>query len=98
MEELEILTKILAMCVILVFSPCLYTRINRRPWMQSSKKNMDKEKDPERPGDVILVDHIRSPTPGLIAQMTGFMTTKRYHYTTLYLDQASRLSYIYRAH
>ena len=66
--------------------------------MQSSKKNMDKEEDPARPEDVILVDQLKSPTPGLIPEMMGFMVTKRYHYATVYVDQASRLSYIYRAH
>ena len=65
--------------------------------MQRSKNNMDKEEDPARPGDVILMDKHKSPTPGLIAQMEGFMTTKRYQYTTVYVDQALRLTYIYRA-
>jgi hypothetical protein len=36
-----------------------------------------------------------SPTPGLIAQMTGFLTTKRYKYATVYVDQFSRLGYVY---
>ena len=65
--------------------------------MQISKKNMDKEDDPARPEDVILVDQLKSLTQGLIPEMMGFMVTKRYHYATVYVDQASRLSYIYRA-
>ena len=65
--------------------------------MQSSKKHMDKEEDPARPGDVIFVEQLKSPTPGLIPQMMGFMATKRYHYATVYVDQALRLSYIYSA-
>ena len=36
-----------------------------------------------------------SPTPGLIAQMTGRLTTARYNYATVYVDQASRLGYVY---
>ena len=36
-----------------------------------------------------------SPTPGLIAQMTGILTTKRYAYATVYVDQVSRLSFIW---
>ena len=62
--------------------------------MQRSKNNMDKEEGPTRPGDVILVDQLKSPTPGLISQITGFMSTKRYHYATVYMYQASRLRYI----
>ena len=55
---------------------------------------MDKEEGPTRPGDVILVDQLKSPTPGLISQITGFMSTKRYQYATVYMYQASRLRYI----
>ncbi len=33
--------------------------------------------------------------PGLIAQMTGFLTTKRYRSATVYVDQFSRLGFIY---
>ena len=33
--------------------------------------------------------------PGLIAQMTGKLTTRRYPYATVYVDQASRYGYIY---
>jgi hypothetical protein len=36
-----------------------------------------------------------SPTPGLIAQMTGKLTTKRYKYATIYVDQYSRYSFCY---
>ena len=41
------------------------------------------------------VDQLVSPTPGIIAQMTGFLTTKRYRYATVYVDQFSRLGFIY---
>lgn len=36
-----------------------------------------------------------SPTPGLITQMTGILTTERYKYATVYVDQASRLSFVW---
>jgi len=36
-----------------------------------------------------------SPTPGLIAQMAGLLTRKRYRYATVYVDNASRLGYVY---
>ena len=41
------------------------------------------------------VDQLVSPTPGLIAQMTGFLTTKRYKYATIYVDQYSRYGFVY---
>ena len=67
----------------------------RIPWRQSSKKNMDEAKDPEIPREVILVDHFKPLMPGMISQMLGLMTTKRYQYATVYMDQASRLSCVY---
>ncbi len=41
------------------------------------------------------VDQLVSPTPGLVAQMTGFLTTKCYRYATVYVDQFTRLGFIY---
>jgi hypothetical protein len=43
----------------------------------------------------ISVDQLKSPTPGLIAQLSGFLTTKRYGYATVYVDHASRLSFVW---
>ena len=37
----------------------------------------------------MAVDILRSPTPGLIAQLTGRLTTKRYNYATVYVDIAT---------
>jgi hypothetical protein len=50
------------------------------------KKN-DRETEllQRRPGQVVSVDQLVSPTPGLIAQTTGFLTTKRYKYATVLL-------------
>ena len=41
------------------------------------------------------VDQLVSPTPGLIAQMTGFITKQWYKYATVYADQYSGLSFVY---
>ena len=41
------------------------------------------------------VDQLVSPMPGLIAQMTGTLTTKRYKHATVYVDHFSRLSFVY---
>ena len=42
-----------------------------------------------------MVDQLVSPTPGLVAQMTGILTTKRYKYATVYVDQVAKLSFTY---
>ena len=36
-----------------------------------------------------------SPVPGLIAQMVGFLTRQRYKYATVFVDQASRMGFVY---
>ena len=44
---------------------------------------------------VVSVDQMVSPAPGHIAQMTGILTNKRYRYATVYVDQFSKLSFVY---
>ena len=41
------------------------------------------------------VDQLVSPTPGLVAQLTGKLTKKRYKYATVYVDQFSGLGFVY---
>jgi hypothetical protein len=81
----------LAKCATPLCSSCAYTKITK-------KRQRDK---PTRvqypnslldPGEVVLVDQMVSPTHGFIAQMTGKLTTTRYKYATIYVDQASRPS------
>lgn len=38
---------------------------------------------------------LHSPTPGLIAQMTGNLTKHRYNYATVYVDNYSGYSYLH---
>ena len=56
---------------------------------------MDEAKDPKIPRGVILVENLESLMPGMIFQMAGLMTTMRYQYATVYMDQASWLSCVY---
>ena len=95
MAKQGILPKRLATCRVPTCSACLYSKATRRPWRgKTAKSDMDDNK-PTRPGQVVSVDQLVSPTPGLIAQMTGFLTTKRYKYATVYVDQFSRLGFVY---
>ena len=74
---------------------CLYGKAKRRPWRGPSRKNFSKTNKVTRPGQVVSVDQLVSPTPGFIAQMTGILTTKRYKYATVYVDHFSKFSYLY---
>ena len=46
-------------------------------------------------GEIVLVDMLKSPIPGLIVQMSGWITGKRYWYSTVYVDHYSRFGYIH---
>ena len=48
-----------------------------------------------KPGDVISVDQMVSPVPGLIAQMVGFLTKQHYKYATVFVDQANQIGFVY---
>ena len=45
----------------------------------------------QNPGETVSVNQLVSLTPGLVAQLTGRLTTKRCKYDTVYADQASWL-------
>ena len=47
------------------------------------------------PGDCVSVDILVSATPGLIAQMRGFLTRLRYKYACVFMDHFSDFSYVH---
>jgi hypothetical protein len=96
MAKSGILPRRLAKCRIPVCSACLYAKATRKPWRSKPRtRNAEDAMEPSKPGQVVSVDQLVSPTPGLIAQMTGFLTTKRYRYATVYVDQYSRMGFVY---
>ena len=44
---------------------------------------------------MVSVDQLISPSPGLIAQITGILATKRYTFATIFIDQYTRLDYVH---
>jgi hypothetical protein len=87
MAKQGIIPRRLAKCRIPTCSACLYSKATKRPWRGKPRtRGSDNETQPTKPGEIVSVDQLVSPTPGLIAQMTGFLTTKRYRYATVYVD------------
>jgi hypothetical protein len=76
-------------------SSCLCPKAAKRSWRSRSSDNKDEARKPTKPGQCVSVDQLASPTPGLVAQMIGFLTMTRCKHATIYVDQASRLSCIY---
>jgi len=81
-------------CPIPTCSACEYARASKRAWRGKKSKSKVKE-PPTRPGQVVGVDQLVSPVPGLVGQMTGFITKQRYRYATVFVDHYSGLGYVY---
>ena len=86
----------IAKCVVLICSACQYAKATHHQWCtKSCKHNQDVIESPTKLGQCVSVDQLVSPTPGLIAQMTAFITKQQYKYATVYVDQHSGLSFVY---
>ena len=94
MARQGILPRKLAHCKIPSCSACLYGKATKRAWRSKLGKQTTERKI-LKPGEVISVDQMVSPVPGLIAQMVGFLTRQRYKYATVFVDQASHMGFIY---
>jgi hypothetical protein len=97
MARMGILPARLAKCPVPLCTSCLYGKATRRPWRTKqslSDKGEDKLKA-TKPGECVSVDQLISYTPGLIAQLRGTPTKKRYQCVTVFKDQFSRFSYVH---
>lgn len=95
MARWGILPRRLAKCPIPICTACMYGKATKRPWRQKSSRNRDESSKPKQPGECVSVDQMHSPTPGLVAQVSGTLTTKRYKVATIFVDQYSGYSYVH---
>ena len=95
MAKQRVLPHHLSHCAIPVCSACQYAKATRRPWRMKIASRSNHFNIPSKPGEVVSVDQLVSPVPGLIAQMTGFITKQRYKYATVYIDQFSGFRFVY---
>jgi hypothetical protein len=81
-------------CPIPTCTACMYGKASRKKWRD---KPSSKAKLPTilQAGERVSVDQMVSPIPGLIAQITGILTTQRYRYATVFVDQATRMGYVH---
>lgn len=94
MAQRGIIPRRLAKCPTPVCTACLYGKATKRPWRSKVSSEEQRERFiATKPGEVVSVDMMTSPTPGFVAQMLGKLTTQRYHYATVYVDQATGLGY-----
>jgi len=95
MAKQNIIPRRLAKCQPPTCSACLFAKATRRQWRHKRRKHWTEKKQVNKPGQVISVDQLISPTPGFVAQMTGILTKKRYKCATIYVDQFSGFGYVY---
>lgn len=89
--------KRLAKCNIPICRACLYSKETKRPW-KLSHSIIRMVYKVTKVGQVVSVDQLISPTPGLIAQMLGLPTTLRYTCATIYVDHYSDCTYLHLQH
>ena len=91
-----VLPKRLANAPTPVCSACMCGKATRRPWRDKPKSSeAQKLTKIKYSGQCVSVDMLRSPTPGLVAQMAGWITSKRYNYATVFVDHHSGLGYLH---
>jgi hypothetical protein len=94
MAKLHILPSRLVKCNIPLCSGCTYGEMTRRPW-RTKASYTPTPKAASKPGECVSVDQLDATIPGLIAQLKGIPTVKRYRCATVFVDHYSRLSYVY---
>ena len=72
---------------------CRYGKQTKRPWR--TKGLQGHIRTTTQPGHVVSVDQLESTTPGFVAQLKGLLTTQRYNYATIFVDQYSKLSFVF---
>ena len=73
---------------------CQYSTMHHKLW-RTKGGITNQAKVPMRLGQIVSVDQLESTTLGFIAQLKGKLTKQGYHYATIFVDQYSRLSYIF---
>jgi GAG-pre-integrase domain len=89
-----ILPRRLSKCKIPLCPACVFGKMTRRRWRTSSTENTITPEGCDV-GGMVSVDQIQSSTPGIIAQMKGIPTGRRYHIATVYVDHKSDYTYVH---
>jgi hypothetical protein len=75
---------------------CCGAIATREPRRGKGKRYIQKHlKKTPHPGEVVSMDQLESSIPGFIGQMTGKLTNQHIVASTVYVDHASDLSYVY---
>ena len=74
---------------------CMFGKATKRPWRTKAPLNRDQPSHTiTKPGNCVYVDQLESSAPGLIGQLLGIPTIKRYKVAILFIDHYNELGYI----
>ena len=62
-----------------ICATCIYAKSTNKPLRGRSRKTPHKSLQFTNPGQIVSVYQLVSPIPGIVAQMTGILNTKRYN-------------------
>ena len=83
-------------CTVPQCAACNYAKATRKPWRTKGRRFARELPTIRKAGDCVSVDQLESSTPGLIAQLRGFLTKERFNSATVFMDQHhSGLSYVH---
>jgi hypothetical protein len=89
------LPKPLADCRLPVCPSCLYVKAWRRSTQNKAKRPIDPARQLKGSGDCVSVDVLVSKTPGLVAQMKGWITTRRYQFACVFVNHFSDYTHLH---
>jgi hypothetical protein len=69
--------------------------MTKHPWRMKGAQKKSKLHSVTNPGDCISVDQLESNMQGFFTQLKGALIKKRYGAATVFVDHASRLSYMH---
>ena len=74
---------------------CVFGRAHRRPWRNKGAPGTIRKDSETEPGHFISIDQLVSAQPGLIPQMSGFLTNQRIWGATVFVDHVSDYVYVF---
>jgi hypothetical protein len=96
MAEDGILPKGLATCRVPLCTTCLFGKATKTPWRVKAPRNLDRPSCTiTKPGDCVSVNQLESSTLGIIMQLRGIPTAKRYKLASIFVDHYSGLGSVY---
>ena len=72
---------------------CAYGKARRKQWRHKGDRNRKQIRQANRPGQVISVDQLVSPTAGFVPINRGNPTKQRYIGATIFVDHYSDFTY-----